>query len=179
VPALAWGVFANLHRAFLTQILPQAQPVYAAPGHPVRERFQEVWIVDGSRLDAVARRLKWLWDVRAQVLPGCLTAFSELSRGIVRHLAFHADAAAAELPRAAAALAHVPTGTLLLGERLYGVGAFLAAVSARGLFGLCRRNGRQRWRWRRDLSKAYCAGGTAWDTLLESTGNKESPTQAL
>jgi hypothetical protein len=84
-----------------------------------------------------------LWDVRAQVLPGCLTAFYGLYRGIVRHLAFDADAAAGELPRATAALEHVPKGTLLLGDRLYGVGAFFSALSARGIFGLCRRNGRQ------------------------------------
>jgi hypothetical protein len=176
---LNWCFFANLHKAFLTQILPQAQPVYASPVHPVRERFKEVWIVDGSRLDAVAKRLKLLWDVRARVLPGCLTAFYDLYRGIVRHLAFNADAAAAELPRAAAALAHVPKGTLLLGDRLYGVGAFFAALSARGLFGLCRRNGRQSWRWLRDLSKAYRAGGTAWDTLIEIKGNQDIPTQTL
>jgi hypothetical protein len=100
-------------------------------------------------LDAVAKRLKLLWDVRARVLPGCLTAFYDLYRGIVRHLAFNADAAAAELPRVTAALDQVPTGTLLLGDRLYGVGAFFAALSARGLFGLCRRNGRQSWRLRR------------------------------
>src|SRR5262245_40287872 len=55
--------FANLHKAFLTHVLPQAQPVYASPVHPLRERFKEVWIVDGSRLDAVVKRLKLLRDV--------------------------------------------------------------------------------------------------------------------
>ena len=55
-------------------------------------------------MDAVVKRLKLLWDMRAQVLPGSLTAFYDLSRGIVRHRAFNADAAAAALPRATAAL---------------------------------------------------------------------------
>ena len=36
-----------------------------------------------------------------------------------------------------------------MGDRLYGVGAFFAALSARGLFGLSRRHGRQSWRWLR------------------------------
>jgi Transposase DDE domain len=177
--SLHWRFFANLYEAFLTQILPQAQPSYASPVHALRGHFEEVWIVDGSRLDAVAHRLKLLRDVRAQVLPGCLTAFYDLYRGIVRHLAFNADAAAAELPRSIAALAHVPKGTLLLGDRLYGVGAFFAALSARGIVGLCRRNGRQSWRWLRDLSKTYSAGGTAWDTLIEIKGKKDIPTQTL
>ena len=70
-----WRFFAHLYEAFLIQVLPQAQPCYASPVHTRREYFQEVWIVDGSRLDAVAKRLKLLWDVRAHVWPGCLTAF--------------------------------------------------------------------------------------------------------
>ncbi len=177
--SLNWRFFANLYEAFLPQVLPQAQPCYASPVHTLREYFKEVWIVDGSRLDAVAKRLKLLWDVRAQVLPGCLTAFYDLYRGMARHLAFNADAAAGELPRAIAALEHVPEGTLLVGDRLYGVGAFFAALSQRGLSGLCRRNGRQSWRWLRELSKTYIAGGTAWDTLIEIKGKKDIPTQTL
>jgi hypothetical protein len=177
--SLTWRFFANLHAAFLIQVLPQAHPVYASPVHALRERFQAVWIVDGSRLDAVAKRRKLLWDVRAQVLPGCLTAFYDLYRGIVRHLACKADAAAGELPRAIAALAPVPTGTLLVGERLYGVGAFFAALRERGLFGRCRRNRRQRWRWLRDLSTASLAGGTAWDTRREIKGKTDTPTQTV
>ena len=177
--SLTWRFFANLYEAFLLQVLPQAQPCYASPVHTLREYFQEVWIVDGSRLDAVAKRLKLLWDVRAPVLPGCLTAFYDLYRGMVRHLACNADAAAGELPRAIAALEHVPEGTLLGGDRLYGVGAFFAALSERGLCGLCRRHGRQSWRWLRELSKTSSAAGTAWDTLIEIKGKKDSPTQTL
>ena len=69
-----WRFFAHLSDAFLLPVLPQAQPCYASPVHTLREYFQEAWIVDGSRLDAVAKRLKVLWDVRAPVWPGCLTA---------------------------------------------------------------------------------------------------------
>jgi len=177
--SLHWHFFANLYATFLAQVLPQAQPCYASPVHTLREHFPEVWIVDGSRLDAVAKRLKLLWDIRAQVLPGCLTAFDDLYRGLVRHLAFNADAAAGELPRAITALEHVPKGTLLVGDRLYGVGAFFAALREQGLVGLCRRHGRQSWRWLRELSKTYIAGGTAWDTLIEIKGQKDIPTQTL
>jgi len=98
---------------------------------------------------------------------------------MVRHVACHADAAAGALPRALATLEHVPAGTLLVGDRLYGVGAFFAALHARGLCGLCRRNGRQSWRWLRELSKTYIAAGTAWDTLIEIKGPKALPTQTL
>jgi hypothetical protein len=177
--ALHWRFFATLYDAFVAQVLPEASANYAHPLHRLRERFAEVWVVDGSRLDAVAHRLKLLRDVRAQVLPGCVTAFYDLYRGITRHLAFNPDAAAAELPRATAALEHVPQGTLLVGDRLYGVGAFFAALTTRRIAGLCRRHGRQSWRWVRDLSKTYIAGGTAWDTLVEIPGKKAIATQTL
>ena len=57
---LHWRFFATLCEAFVAQVLPQAMPGYAAPLHTLREHFPEVWIVDGSRLDAVAHRLKLL-----------------------------------------------------------------------------------------------------------------------
>jgi hypothetical protein len=120
-----------------------------------------------------------LWNVRAHVLPGCLTAFDDLSRGRVRYLAFQADAAAGELPRARAAVEPGPNGPWLVGDRWYGGGAVLAAWRERGLGGLCRRHGRQSWRWRRELSTTYRAGGPAWDTLIASKGKKDIATQPL
>ena len=47
--SLNWRFFANLYDAFLSQVLPQAQPCYASPVHTLREPCHEVWIVDGSR----------------------------------------------------------------------------------------------------------------------------------
>ena len=38
----------------------------------MRARFTAIVILDGSRLTALAHRLKLLWNERAVVLPGCL-----------------------------------------------------------------------------------------------------------
>ena len=160
-------------------MLPEARPCYAQPLQSLRQHCPDVWVVDGSRLDAVAHRLKLLRDVRACGWPGCLPAFYELYRGIARHLAFEADAAAGELPRTIAALKHVPQGTLLGGDRLYGVGKCFAALSPHSLAGLGRRNGRQSWRWVCDLSTTYIAGGTASDLRGEIKGQGAIPTQRL
>jgi len=176
---LHWRCFATLYEAFVAQGRPQATPGSAAPLPTVREPFPEVWSVDGSRWDAVAHRLKRLREVRARVRPGCVTAFYDLYRGLTRPLDCHPDAAAGERPRATAALTHVPQGPVLVGERLYGVGAFLAALTSRGMAGLWRRNGCQRWRWLRALSKTGVAGGIAWATLIEVKGKQDSPTQTL
>jgi Transposase DDE domain len=176
---LHWRFFASLYAAFVAQVLPTAPSCYAQPLQPLRERFAEVWVADGSRLDAVVHRLKLLRDVRAPVLPGCLTAFYELYRGIARALDFDPDAAAGELPRAITALAKVPTGTLVVGDRLYGVGAFFAALTTQGLAGLCRRNARQSWRWLCDLRQTSLAGGGLWETLVQRPGRGTSPPQTL
>jgi hypothetical protein len=176
---LRWQFFASLYAAFVAQVLSEALPCYAQPLHPLRDRFTEVWVVDGSRLDAVAHRLKLLRNVRAPVLPGCLTVFYDLYRGIARHLDFNPDAAAGELPRALAGLEHVPAETLVVGDRLYGVGTFFAALTTQGLFGVCRRNGRQSWRWVRDLRKTPLAGGVLWETLVELPGKKDYAPQHL
>jgi hypothetical protein len=176
---LRWQVFAKLYEAFVAHVLPEALPCYAQPRHPLRDRFAEVWVGAGSRLDAVAHRRKVLRHVRAPVLPGCVTAFDALYRGITRHLAFHPDAAAGELPRATAALEQVPQGPLLVGDRLSGVGAFFATLTARRIAGLCRRNRRQSWRWVCALSKPSIAGGTAGDRVVESKDNQAIPPQTL
>jgi hypothetical protein len=178
-PDLHWRFFAALQDACVTAVLPDAPPCYVAPLPPLRTRFAAVWVVEGSRLDAGAHRRKLLRDMRAPILPGCLTAFYDLYRGIVRHLAFNADAAAGELPHATTALATVPRGTLLVGDRLYGVGAFFAALSARGLSGVCRRNARQSWRWVRDLRQAPLAGGVLRETLVAVPATRDRPTQEL
>jgi hypothetical protein len=176
---LPWQFFAKLYAAFVSQVLPGASPGYAAPLHPLRERFAEVWVVDGSRLDAVAHRLKLLHEVRAAVLPGGILAFYDLYRGGARQLVFDPDAAAGELPRTITALDQVPSGTLVVGDRLYGVGTFFTALAARGLAGVCRRNTCQSWRWVQDLQKTPLAGGGLWDTVVEVPGKGDSPPQSL
>lgn len=127
----------------------------------------------------MAHRLKILHDVRAPVLPGCLTAFFDLYRGIPRHLAFDPDATAGALPRAIAALPQGPEGTLVVGDRLYGVGAFFTALTARGLSGVCRRNARQSWQWVRDLRQTPLADGVLWDTVVTVPGKRDHPPQSL
>jgi hypothetical protein len=177
--SLHWRFFANLYDAFVQQVLPDATPCYAQPLQGLQERFPEVWVVDGSRLDAVAHRLKVLREVRAPVLPGCVTAFYDLYRGLTRLCDFAPDAAAGELPRAITALKRVPRGTLVIGDRAYGVRKFFAALSTHHLSGVCRRNTCQSWRWVQDLRKASVDGGTLWDSVVELPAKGDLPPQRL
>lgn len=137
---LKWTFPAALFQRFVTAVTPRATRSFAGEFDFLRKHFPEIWIVDGSKLDAVAHRLKILWDVRSPVLPGCLTAFYDLFRGYPRILQFDPDAAKAEMNRVREALDQVPTGTLLVGDRLYGSVKLFQEFSQRGLWGLVRLN---------------------------------------
>jgi hypothetical protein len=66
---------AKLSEAGVDHVLPDARWCDAPPVASLRQHVPAVWVVDGSRLDAVAHRLKRLRNVRACVWPGGLTAF--------------------------------------------------------------------------------------------------------
>jgi len=128
--------FAEVFQRFTARLIDAVPPRYAAELAPVWPRFAAVVVFDGSRLAAIAHRLKLLWAVRAVVLPGCLLGVYDLGRGLCRGLHFCADAAASELTRARAVLAELAPGTLVLGDRLSCTAAFFADVHAHGCWGL-------------------------------------------
>jgi len=135
-------LFQATYAAFTRRLLPHARPAYASWLKRVRQRFPEVLIVDGSRLDAVGHRLKLLRHDPAQILPGCLTVFYDLFRGITRHVVFFPNAAAPELPRGQGILKGVAKGTLLLGDRLYASLQYFHLPARWHLYGVFRLNGR-------------------------------------
>jgi len=132
--------------------------------------------VDGSRLDAIGHRLKLLRDDPAQILPGCLTVFYDLFRGITRQVLCSPHAAAPELPRAQAALRWIAPGALLVGDRLYGSVQFFHRLAQRGLAGLVRRSGRLTVRTLQRLSHQAGDRGALDDTLVEvGSGQGQAP----
>jgi hypothetical protein len=178
---LSWKFFREVFSMFIERIAARAKPRFCAPLAGLRERFADVVLIDGSRVAAIAHKLKILWDERAVVLPGCLLAVYDLFRGIPRMLEFSVDAAAGELTRAKEALAHIKRGTLIVGDRLYAMGAFFEELRQRRLYGLFRRNRRmglhrlgqkpvRRKRWR---------GGLLTEWLVEAGSGVSAPVQKL
>jgi len=133
--------FSKLYEALGPRLLNEAAEVYAQELSALREHFPEIWAMDGSQLAEVAHRLKILWKVHAAVLPGRVMAFYDLFRGINRAMCFEPDAAKNENLLAKEALTIVPEGTLILGDRLYGVPGYFEKLSQRKQWGLFRRNG--------------------------------------
>ncbi len=131
--------FMALFNRFVQLALPKAPKQYARDLAHLEEKFSAVVIIDGSRLDKIAHRLKILWPEKAAVLPGCLIAVYDLFRGIARQILFDADATSSEFKRAELAIENLEEGTLLLGDRLYCSLELFRQLGERKCFGLFRR----------------------------------------
>lgn len=163
-------LFLRLYRAFLESILPEAPSTYASWMKTLRRNFTAVYIVDGSRLDAVRRRLKIVWNQHVQLLPGCVTVFYDLFRGVCREILFCPNAAEGEQPRGQAVLERMPAGALIVGDRLYANLKYFHALAKLKLFGLFRRNRRVKIRKIEVLSRKQGSRSFLEDVLVEMGG---------
>jgi len=173
------SLFKATYDAFTRRILPKARPAYASWLGPLRERFPDILIVDGSRLDAIGHRLKLLREDPAQILPGCLTVFYDLFRGITRQILFFPNAAAPELPRARTCLKGLTPGTLLLGDRLYASLQYFHHLARLKLDGLFRRNRRLTLKRLKRFSSQQGHGSFLEDGLVEAGCGVGQPTRTL
>jgi hypothetical protein len=170
--------FKALYDAFLASLWPEIPEAYASWMKGLRKHFPEILVVDGSRLDAIAHRLKLLWSVRARLLPGCLTVFYDLYRGIPRQVLFYPNAAAPELPRALDALAWITKGALLLGDRLYASVKYFHLLIDQGLYGLFRKNGTLKIKRLKVLSRKE-GRGFLEDVLVQVGSGQKHPVVTL
>ncbi len=176
---LKWTFFDALYHRFTESLTPSAPQAYEAQGASLRKHFPEVWIVDGSRLDAVAHRLKILWDVRSAILPGCLIAFYDMFRGYPRILHFDPNAAEAEMNRVRQALVEVPAGTLLVGDRLYASVKLFEDLTSQGVWGLCRLKDGLSMKKLHLLRRRRVNGGILEDWLIELGSGQTSAQQRV
>jgi len=178
---LSWRFFAEIFRRFVKELVASTPPRFCSQLAGLQERFAEVLLIDGSRLAAVARKLKILWNERAVVLPGCLEVVYDLFRGIPRVVAFCADAASAEMNRAKGVLDSIRRDSLIVGDRLYCAGAFFEELGKRGLWGLSRRNRRLGLRrsGERPLRKRRYGGGLLVEWIVEAGSGITAPVQTL
>ncbi len=135
---MRWKFFRRLFDDFAASVLEGCEPAFEKELRLSLPAFTGVWIVDGSRLDQIAHRLKILWKERAAVLPGSVIALYDLFRGVARRLEFSENAAAAEVPALRGLLGSIPRGTLLLGDSAYCSHRLFAELSALGISALVR-----------------------------------------
>jgi hypothetical protein len=175
-----WEFFLALYKALMPRLLKEAPCVYASQVQNLSKHFRQVWIMDGSQLDEVARKLKILRNVKGAVLPGRLFAFYDLFRGICRHLQFDPDAARNENLLATESLQLIPEGTLMLGDRLFGVIKHFKTLQERKSWGVFRRNATVTLKVIEVLSRRQ-AGGRSYleDSLVEVGAGEDKVTLRL
>jgi hypothetical protein len=109
-----------------------------------------------------------LWDERAVVLPGAITAFYDLFHGVPRMLEFQEEARKGDLLRVEEALPRIPAGTLTIGDRAFGVPRFFESLGKHGLFGLARRSKTVKLRRIEVLSRKETADTVLQDSIVEA-----------
>lgn len=163
---LHYGFFMALYHRFVDLVTEEIPGHFGGCAAHLRGTFSTISIIDGSHCDKIAHRLKILRNVRAVVLPGCLTAVYDLFRGFATRLYFWPDAAMSEFKRAVEVIETLPVGGLLLGDRLYCSIEIFLCLKAEHCFGLFRYNKSVKYRKLKKLSRKSIAGGILEDFLV-------------
>ena len=171
--------FAEVFARVTARLLRLRPPRYAPALAPVQARFAAVVVLDGSRLAAIAHRLKLLWPDRRVVLPGALVAVYDLGRGLCRTLRFSADAFSSELADAAPVVASLAADTLVVGDRAYGHPVFFARLHQPRCWGVIRRNRAVQLQRVVCLSRARGADGELTDWQVRAGTGRSVPPQIL
>lgn len=171
---LHWKFFHALYYAFTQKLLSEAQPVFAGTVVSLRTRFPNLFLIDGSRLDPIAHKLKILRNLAPAILPGCVTAVYDLFHGVTRQVLFNPDAAASELLRAGPLLSSLPKGSLIVGDRLYASIQFFWELSQRGLWGLFRLNGNLKVERQHLISRKQGGGRAVLEEWLVLVGSGQT-----
>lgn len=158
--------FTELYHRFVHLVEKKVTGRFAQSVSHLRETFPTILIIDGSRCDKIAHRLKVLRNVRAAVLPGCLTAVYDLHRGFATRFFFWPDAAMSEFKRAVEVITTLPVGSLLLGDRLYCTIETFLQLRAQECFGLFRYNKTVKYHKIKRLSRKRIVGGIIEDFLV-------------
>jgi len=166
--AMGSGFFMALYQRFIGSVEAKAPKRYCQELAYLAEKFSDVFVIDASRLDKIAHRLKILRSEKAVILPGCLLGVYDLFRGIASQLWFEADAAAAEFTRALLAIDCLPVNSLVLGDRLYCSVALFGALNANQAFGVFRRNKTVSIKKIRRLSRQSFEGALLEDWIVQA-----------
>jgi len=177
--------FARLFEAFVQRAAATAPALYAGELQGLQERFTQVVLFDGSRLEEVAHRLKITWDERAVLLPGCLLGVYDLFRGHLAGLRFDADAAASESVRATQVVRdgcpgwRLQPGTLVMGDRLYCSPVFFAELAQKQAWGLFRLNRTVKLGQMKYLGSRRWEGGKIEEYRVQVGSGATAPIQTL
>jgi hypothetical protein len=173
---LSWEFFAALFDAFQATVVKEEPAYFGGRYASLLQRFAGLYILDGSTLDQVARRLRILWQDRRVVLPGSIVALYDIARGCLAKLDLSRTPHGEEQLGARRILPSLPAGAFCLADALYGLPHFFATLAEHRLFGLCRRNHRANLVKQHRLSSRKLGDGRLEDWIVRlGTGRLTQP----
>jgi len=132
--------FQNIFRNYTAQ-LKAAAPRSFEQELPIDAKvFPEVYAVDGSRLEKVARLLKVARKTTKANIPGSMEAVYDLRRGLLHELHFDPDGCVGEIKMFDQVVDSIPRGSLIIDDRYYAKPKIWQQVAERGVFMISRHN---------------------------------------
>jgi len=132
--------FRNVFRAFTTALKAEAPSTFERELPVDPGVFPEVYAVDGSRLEKVARMLKVARKTTKAIIPGSMEAVYDLRRGLLHELHFDSDGCVGEITMFEQVLPSIPRGALILNDRYYAKPKIWQQVAEQGVWMISRHN---------------------------------------
>ena len=171
--------FRNVFRAFTTALKSEAPSTFERELPLDPKVFPEVYAVDGSRLEKVARMLKVARKTTQAIIPGSMEAVYDLRRGLLHELHFDPDGCVAEITMFEKVQPSIPRGALILRDRYYAKPKIWQQVAAQGVWMISRHNRTMKKR-RVAVNAQFRSSALSYDDwLVEMSGSQAgtSPVQ--
>lgn len=168
--------FQNVFRAYTERLKPEATPSFERELPLDPKVFQNVFAVDGSRLEKVGRLLKVARATTKAILPGSMEAVYDLRRGLLHELYFDPDGCVAEIKMFEKILPSIPRGSLLVDDRYYAKPVIWQQVGEQGLCMVSRYNKTVKKRRIQVLAQTRSSKLSIDDWLVDMGGSQAGTT---
>jgi len=138
--ALRPTFFQNVFRAYTARLKCDAPACFEQELPISAKVFPQIFALDGSRLEKVARLLKVARSTTKAILPGSMEAVYDLRRGLLHELHFDPDGCVAEISMFENVLPSIAPGSLLVDDRYYAKPVIWKKVAEKDLFMVSRYN---------------------------------------
>ena len=170
--------FRNVFRAFTTALKAEAPPTFERELPLDPKVFPEVYAVDGSRLEKVARMLKVARKTTKAIIPGSMEAVYDLRRGLLHELHFDPDGCVGEITMFEQVLPSIRRGALILNDRYYAKPKIWQQLAAQGVW-MISRHSRTVKKRRLAVNGQLRRSALSYDDWLVEMGLQLSPIKAV
>jgi hypothetical protein len=167
--------FQNVFRAYTERLRAEAPSAFERELPLDRKVFPEVFAVDGSRLEKVARMLKVARKTTKAIIPGSMEAVYDLRRGLLHELHFDPDGCVGEITMFEKVLPSIPRGALIINDRYYAKPKIWQQVAEQGVWMISRHNRTVKKR-RVAVNAEFRSSALSFDDWLVEMGGSQAGT---